>query len=81
MACLQICREISFKLKRGILLSWQNKYPHINPNLFLRTKILENLILEKYLISLAGTLSFVLCSENAGLSNNFRAETNNTQAV
>ena len=41
----------SFKLKRGILLTWKNIYfnlktaYHINAKLFLWTKLLENLLL------------------------------------
>ena len=52
----------SFKLKRGILLYWQNKYPnlkttcHIMLKFFLWTKFLKSLHLAKYLISVAATL-------------------------
>ena len=52
----------SFKLKRVILLPWQNNYSnlkvtcHSKPNKFLRTKLLNNLLLAKYLIFVAVAL-------------------------
>ena len=52
----------SFKLRRVILLSWQNKYPnlkttcHIKRKYFLWTKLPENLLLAKYLTSVAAAL-------------------------
>ena len=53
----------SFKLRRGILLSRQNTYPnlrttcHTKLKFFLLTKLLANLLLAKYLISVAAPLS------------------------
>ena len=52
----------SFKLERGILLYWKNGYPnlkttcHIRLKFFLWTKLLESLLLAKYIISAAVTL-------------------------
>ena len=49
----------SLKLKRGILPPLIEKYPnlkttrHINPNFFLWTRLLENLLFAKYLLSVA----------------------------
>ena len=72
MACLQMYRELlSLKtflrvhsnLKEVSYLSWQNTYPnlktscHITLKFFLWTKLLENLLLAKYLISVAAPLT------------------------
>ena len=72
MACLQMYRELlSLKtflqvhsnLKEVFYLSWQNTYPtlkttcHITLKFFLWTKLLENLLLAKYLISVAAPLT------------------------
>ena len=52
----------SFKLKRGILPLLTKYYPnlktscHIKPKFFLWTKLLENLLLAKYLISVTAAL-------------------------
>ena len=68
MACLQIYRELLTLLrvhsnsKEVFYLSWQNTYPnlkttcHIKLKFFLWTKLLENLLLAKYLISAAAPL-------------------------
>ena len=72
MACLQICRELLLlttflrvhsNSKEVSYLSQQNKYPnlkttcHIKLKFFLWTKLLENLLLVKYLLSVAAPLS------------------------
>ena len=55
----------SLKLKRGINLSWQKVYPnlkttcHIKLHFFMWTKLLENLLLAKYLISVTAKLGWV----------------------
>ena len=56
----------SFKLKKEVPhLSWQNKYPnlkttcHIKLKFLLRTKILENILIAKYLISIPDALTLV----------------------
>ena len=47
-------------------LPWQNKYPnlkttcHIKPKLFLWTRLSNNLLLAKYLVSVAATLRYFL---------------------
>ena len=52
----------SYKVKRD---PWQNKYPnlkttyHINPKIFLSTKLQKNLLLAKYRISVATSLTNV----------------------
>ena len=71
MACLQIYREllspttilrVHLNSKDVFYLSWQNTYPnskttcHIKLKFFLRTKLLENLLLAKYLISVTARL-------------------------
>ena len=87
IAFLQIYRELLFVLSliwvhsnshKVSYLSWQNKYPnlkttsHIQLNLLFWTKLLENLHLEKYLISAAATLitnmSMLPCIINFKLS-------------
>ena len=75
MACLQIYREllslatflrVHSNSEEVSYLSWQNMYPnlettcHIKLKFFLQTKLLENLLLAKYVISVAATLSTVL---------------------
>ena len=51
--------ESSYKLKKDILLPLKNRYfnlkttSHTKPEIFFWTKLLENLLLEKYLISAA----------------------------
>ena len=72
MACLQIYREllsiatflrVHSNSKEVSCLSWENTYPnlkatfHIKLKLFLWTKRLENLLLAKYLISVATPLT------------------------
>ena len=72
MACLQSFQEllslatflrVHSKSKGVSYLSWQNKYPnlktacHIGLKFFLWTKLLENVLLAKYLISVAAALS------------------------
>ena len=72
MACLQIYREllsittflrVHSNSKEVSYLSWQNTYPnskttcHIKLKFFLWTKLLENLLLAKYLISVATPLN------------------------
>ena len=69
MACLRNCREklslatfdrIQTNSKETSFLSLQNKYPnlknnfHVQPIFFLQTKLFENLLLEKYLLSVTG---------------------------
>ena len=71
MACLQICREllslatflrVYSNSKEVSYLCWQNRYPnlkttcHIKLKYFLWTKLLESLLLTKYLISVTATL-------------------------
>ena len=71
MACLQICREllslatflrVHSNSEEVSYLSWQNTYPnlkttcHIKLKFFLWTKLLENLLLAKYVISAAAPL-------------------------
>ena len=71
MACLQIYREllslatflrVHSNSKEVSYLSWQNTYPnlkttcHIKLKFFLWTKVLQNLLLAKYLISVAAPL-------------------------
>ena len=73
MACLQIYREllslatflrVHSNSKEVSYLSWQNTYPnlkttcHIKLKFFFWTKLLENLLLAKYLISVAAPLTF-----------------------
>ena len=75
MACLQIYREllslttflrVHSNWKEVSYLSWQNTYPnlktacHIKLKFFLWTKLLGNLLLAKYLISVAAPLT-LLC--------------------
>ena len=56
--------QSSFKLKEISYLSWQNIYPnlkttcHIKLKIFLWTKLLENLLIAKYLISVTVPLKF-----------------------
>ena len=72
MACLQIYREllsiatflrVHSNSKEVSCLSWENTYPnlkatfHIKLKLFLWTKLLGNLLLAKYLISVATPLT------------------------
>ena len=72
MACLQDCqkwlsfatfRPVHSNLKEVSYILWQNKYSnlktpcHIKPKSFLGIKLLENLLLAKYLISVAATLN------------------------
>ena len=72
MACLQIYREllslttflrVHSNSKEVSYLSWQNTHPnlkttcHIKLKFFLWTKLLENLLLAKYLISVATPLN------------------------
>ena len=62
-----IARDNSFRVhwnsKEVSYLSWQNAYPklnttcHIKLNFFLWTKLLQNLLLAKYLISVAAPLT------------------------
>ena len=75
---LAIFLRVDSTSKEVSYLSWQGKYPnlksncHIKLKFFLRTKLLKKLLLEKYLISVAATLSrgyivqftphFVCCS-------------------
>ena len=69
--CLQICREllslatflrVHSNSEKVSYLSWRNTYPnfkttcHIKLNFFLWTKLLEGLLLAKYLISVAASL-------------------------
>ena len=71
MACLQIYREllslttflrVHWNSKEVSYLSWQNTYPNLKTTcliklkFFLWTKLLENLLLAKYLISVAAPL-------------------------
>ena len=71
MACLQIYRELLFlttflrvhsNSKEVSYLSWQNTYPnskticHIKLKFFWLAKLLENLLLAKYLISVTAPL-------------------------
>ena len=71
MACLQIYREllslatflrVHSNSKEVSYLSWQNTYPnlkttcHIKLKFFLWTKLIENLLLPKYLISVTAHL-------------------------
>ena len=73
IACLQIYREllslatflrVHSNSKEVSYLSWQNTYPnlkttcHIKLKFFLWTKLLENLLLAKYLISVAAPLKY-----------------------
>ena len=75
MACLQIYRELSnlptflrvhSNSKEVSYLSWQNIYPnlktigHIKLKFFWWIKLLENLLLAKYLISVAAPLTCYL---------------------
>ena len=79
MACLQIYREllslatfllVHSNLKEVSYLSWQNAYPnqktacHIKLKIFLYTKLLENLLLPKYLVSVTAPLSLLLTCPN-----------------
>ena len=72
MACLQIYREllslttflrVHSNSKEVSYLSWQNTYPnlkttcHIKLKFFLWTKLLENLLVAKYLITVTAPLS------------------------
>ena len=56
----------SYKLREVSYLSWQNTYTnlkttrHIKLKFFLRTKLLENLLLVKYLISVSATLMSII---------------------
>ena len=74
MACLQICREllslatflrVHSNLEEVSYLSSQNTYPnlktasHIKLKFFLWTKLHENLLLARYLISVAAPLRFL----------------------
>ena len=76
MACLQIYRELSnlptflrvhSNSKEVSYLSWQNTYPnlkttcHIKLKFFLWTKLIENLLLAKYLISVTAPLTVSGC--------------------
>ena len=74
MACLQIYRQsfatfllVHLNSKEVSYLSWQNTYPelkttcHIKLKFFLCTKLLQNLLIAKYLISVAATLSLSGC--------------------
>ena len=73
MDCLQIYRVHS-NSKEVSYLSRQNTYLnmkttcHIKLNFFLSTKLIENLLLAKYLISVAATLSTseIIYSEKRG---------------
>ena len=71
LVCLQIYQEllslvtfhrVYWNSEEVSYLSWQNTYPnlkttcHIKPKRFLWTKLLENLLLAKYFISVAETL-------------------------
>ena len=47
-------------------------YCHIKPNLFLQTKIPENLLLAKYLISVAATLIDSVISHDEFVLNNIK---------
>ena len=74
MACLQIYRELSLATflrvhsnwKEASYLSWQNTYPNLNTNchnkvkFFLWTKLPENLLLAKYLISVTANLKLLI---------------------
>ena len=79
MACLQICRQllslstflrVHANSKEVSYISWQNTYPnlktdcHIKLKLFLWTKLIENLLLAKYLISVRPPLIEIF--ENTG---------------
>ena len=72
LACLQIYQELSSLVtflrvhsnsKKVSYLFWNNTYPnskttcHIKPKFFLWTKLLENLLLAKYLISVTAPLN------------------------
>ena len=74
MACLQIYRELLWLVtflrvylnsKEISYLPWQNTYPnlkttcHIKLKFFLRTKVIENLLLAKYLISVTVPLKLL----------------------
>ena len=74
MACLQIYREllslatflqVHSNSKEVSYLTWQNSYPnlkatcHFKLKFFLWTKLLERLLLAKYLISVTATLTWV----------------------
>ena len=76
MACLQIYREllslttflrVHSNSKEVSYLSWQNTYPnlkttcHIKLKFFLWTKLIENLLLAKYLISVTAPLTVSGC--------------------
>ena len=84
MACLQIYREllslttflrVHSNSKEVSYLSWQNRYPklkttcHIKLKFFLWTKLLENLLLTKYLISVAAPLRRLI-RNGSGLNTN-----------
>ena len=75
MACLQIYREllslmtflwVQSKWKEVSYLSWQNTYRnlkitwHIKVKFFLWTKLVENLLYAKYLISTTAPLNFLI---------------------
>ena len=75
LACLQIYQEllslvtfprVHSNSKEVSYLSWQNMYPnlkttsHIKLKFFLWTKLLENLLLAKYLISVAAPLTSII---------------------
>ena len=73
MPCLQIYREllslgtflrVHSKLNGFSYLSWRNAYPNLKTKIFLWTKLLENLLLTKNLISVVAALnhSFLRCS-------------------
>ena len=58
-------RGVHSNLKKLSYLPWQNKYTylktfcHTKPNIFLWTKLLENLLFAEYLISVASTLNLL----------------------
>ena len=75
MACLQIYREllslvtflrVHSNSKEVSYLSWQNTYPnlkttcHVKLKIFSWTKLLENLLYAKYLISVTAPLNYKL---------------------
>ena len=90
MACLQIYRILSSlatflsvhsNLEEVSYLSWQNKYPNLKTTcriklkFFLWTKLLENPLLTKYLISVAAPLTLKrLRGPTSGFSKNVFSE-------
>ena len=66
-------RRVQTQTQEVFYLHWRNTYSnlkaifHINPKIFLSTKILQNFLLAKYLLSVAVSLIRILCIFNTYL--------------